>query len=156
MAIVHIAIFDAVNAIARRYRSYTGLPPVRQPTSIDAAIAQAAHDTLVALFPSQSGRFDYWLNEDLRQIRNGRAKADGINLGHRSAAAILALRANDGSELPDPVLGDIDFPTSNEPGRWRQDPISQIPIALGADWGQVKPFVLESSAQFRLPPPPST
>ena len=54
MAIVHIAIFDAVNAIARRYRSYTGIPDAALGASMDAAIAQAAHDTLVALFPSQT------------------------------------------------------------------------------------------------------
>ena len=54
MAIVHIAIFDAVNAIDGGYRSYTGLRPAPPGASVDAAIAQAAHDTLVALFPSQA------------------------------------------------------------------------------------------------------
>jgi hypothetical protein len=54
MAIVHIAIFDAVNAISGRYRSYTGLPAAPRNTSMEAAIAQAAHDTLSALFPSQA------------------------------------------------------------------------------------------------------
>src|SRR5436190_24225915 len=58
MAIVHIAIFDAVSAIAGGYRSYTGLPPARAGTSMDVAVAQAAHDTLVALFPSQAASFD--------------------------------------------------------------------------------------------------
>ena len=53
MAIVHIAIFEVVNAIAGAYRSYIGLPRAPQGTSVDAAIAQAAHDTLVAMFPSQ-------------------------------------------------------------------------------------------------------
>jgi hypothetical protein len=48
----------------------------------------------------------------------------------------------------------IDFITSDEPGKWRQDPVSQIPIALGAYWGAVTPFVLESGDQFRVPPPP--
>src|SRR5436309_15296520 len=58
MAIVHIAIFDAVNAIVGGYRSYTGLAPVHPDTSIDAAIATAAHDTLAVLFPSQANSFD--------------------------------------------------------------------------------------------------
>jgi hypothetical protein len=49
----------------------------------------------------------------------------------------------------------IEHTTSDEPGRWRQDPISQIPLALGAHWGAVEPFVLESGAQFRVPPPPA-
>src|SRR5712671_3960841 len=58
MAIVHIAIFDAMNAVVGRYKSYTNLPPAPAHTSIDAAIAQAAHDTLSALFPSQQASFD--------------------------------------------------------------------------------------------------
>src|SRR5712692_4926071 len=58
MAIVHIAIFDAVNAVAGGYQSYTGLPPAPADTSMKAAIAQAAHDTLIALFPSQTASCD--------------------------------------------------------------------------------------------------
>src|SRR3984893_7307780 len=58
MAIVHIAIFDAVNAIVGGYQSYTGLPRVRVRASVRAAIAQAAHDTLVAMYPSQTAAFD--------------------------------------------------------------------------------------------------
>ena len=85
---------------------------------------------------------------------DGDAKTYGIDLGHRAAAAILALRANDGSQHVEPRVG-VDFITSNEPGKWRQDPISQIPLALGAYWGQVKPFVLWSADQFRVPPPPA-
>src|SRR5207253_2518268 len=60
----------------------------------------------------------------------------------------------DGSQHVEPRVG-VDFITSNEPGKWRQDPISQIPLALGAYWGQVKPFVLWSADQFRVPPPPA-
>src|SRR5881398_100517 len=58
MAIVHIAIFDAINAVLGQYRSYTGIQPVKPPVSLDAAVAQAAHDTLVALYPSQASAFD--------------------------------------------------------------------------------------------------
>jgi hypothetical protein len=154
MAIVHIAIFDAVNAVAGGHRSYTGLPPAPDGTSMTAAVAQAAHDALAALFPSQRATFDGLLAEDLRQIRDGRAKASGIHFGRRAAAAILALRANDGSQHTEPRVG-VDFITSNEPGKWRQDPISQIPLALGAHWGGVKPFVLKSADQFGVPPPPA-
>jgi hypothetical protein len=130
MAIVHIAIFDAVNAIAGGYRSYTGLPSAPGRTSMHAAIAQAAHDTLVALFPSQSASFNELLAEDLGQITDERTKTNGIDVGRRSAAGILALRANDGSQHPEPRVG-VDFITSDEPGKWRQDPISEIPLALG-------------------------
>jgi len=153
MAIVHIAIFDTVNAIAGGYQSYTGVTGSRT-SAMDAAIAQAACDTLVALFPSQQSSFNQFLTEDLNQIRNGRAKTDGIDLGHRAATAILVLRSNDGSQTAEPRVG-IDFITSNDPGKWRQDPISQHPLALGAYWGRVKPFVLRSSDQFRVPVPPA-
>ncbi len=154
MAIVHIAIFEAVNAIAGAYQSYTGLHPAPHSASMDAAIAQAAHDTLVALFPSQTASCHEQLAADLSQIPDSRAKEKGIELGQRAAAAILALRADDGSQHADPFIG-VDFFTGDEPGEWRQDPISQIPLALGAHWGAVKPFVLQSADQFRVPPPPA-
>ena len=156
MAIVHIAIFDAVNAIAGGYRSYTGLSGAPQGASMEAAIAQAAHDTLVALFPAQSASFDAALGEDLDQVpaRKRRDQENGIRLGRRAAAAILALRSDDGSQHEEPLVG-IDHTTSDEPGMWRQDPISQIPLALGAYWGGVTPFVLRSVERFRAPEPPA-
>lgn len=153
MAIVHIAIFDAVNAIDGRYRSYTDLQPANPDTSMIAAISQAAHDTLIALYPSQAKSFDEMLIHGLNKIENQSAKTNGMELGRRAAANILELRADDGSQHADPLIG-IDFFTSDEPGKWRPDPISLNPLALGAYWGRVKPFVMQSSSQFRAPPPP--
>jgi hypothetical protein len=153
-AIVHIAIFDSLNAIVGGYRSFTGIPRAKAGTSIKAAIAQAAHDTLVALFSSQKASFDQLLAEDLNQIPDGFAKSEGILLGRRAAKAILLMRANDGSLHPEPVVN-VDFICSDDPGKWRQDPISLIPLALGAHWDQVAPFVLTSASQFRTPPPPA-
>ncbi len=153
MAIVHIAIFEAMNAIAGGYQSYTGLAPSAGEASLQAAIAQAAHDTLVELFPSQTTSFDTLLATDLAKIPNNRPKANGIEVGHRAAVAILTMRANDGSQHAEPRVG-VDFITSNQPGKWRQDPISELPLALGAFWSGVKPFVLNSADQFRAPPPP--
>jgi hypothetical protein len=154
MAIVHIAIFDAVSAIAGRYQSYTSLTPVSAPTSMGAAIAQAAHDTLTAVFPSQRTSFDELLAAELRGIPNGQEKTSGITLGQRAAAAILARRAADGADHAEPRVG-VDFVTSGDPGKWRQDPISEGPLALGAHWGSVRPFVLRSGDQFRAPKPPA-
>ena len=153
MAIAHIAIFDVVNAIVGGFHGYTGIPAVHA-ASLDAAVAQAAHDVLVALYPSQSGSFDMLLAEDFSQIRDGRFKTNGMALGQRAAAAILALNVNDGSQVPDPNVG-VDFATSDEPGRWLMDPISQSTLALGAFWGAVKPFVMTSGDQFRVPLPPA-
>jgi hypothetical protein len=154
MAIVHIAIFEAVNAIDGGCQSYIGLGAARADTSMECAIAQAACDTLDALFPSQKLTFDQQLANDLAQVPNSLRKADGISLGHRAASAILALRADDGSQQAEPRIG-VEFITSNDPGKWRQDPISQHPLALGAYWGSVQPFVLQSSNQFRAPTPPA-
>src|SRR5439155_709293 len=144
MAIVHIAMFDAVTAITGAFQSYTKIAPARGGASMTAAIVQAAHDTLVQLFPSQQASFDQLLADDLSQIRDGRAKTDGVDVGRRAAVAILALRANDGSQQAEPRVG-VQFFTSNDPGKWRQDPISQSPLALGAYWGTVRPFRLQSS-----------
>ena len=154
MAIVHIAIFDAVNAIAGRYQPYTSLAPVSVPTSMQAAIAQAAHDTLTAVFPSQRASFDDLLATELRVIPNGEEKISAITLGQAAAAAILARRATDGADHAEPRVG-VDFITSEDPGEWRQDPISLAPLALGAHWGGVRPFVLRSGDQFRTPKPPA-
>src|SRR6266550_4017955 len=115
-----IAIYDAMNALLGGYRSYTGVL-AQGPTSMDAAVSQAAHDTLIALFPSQAASFDSLLTDDLAQIKNKNEQANGIDLGRRTAAAILAMRVNDGSQIPAPHVG-IDHFTSNLPGHWRQDP----------------------------------
>jgi hypothetical protein len=157
MAIVHIAIFDAVNAIAGGYKSYTGITARGGAASLDAAICQAAHDTLCALFPSQRGAFDASLAQDLALISSRPQRENGIDAGKRAAAAILAMRVNDGSETAEsPIgVGPGFHETSNLAGHWRQDPISRIPIALGAHWGACRPFVLNSTNQFRTPQPPA-
>jgi hypothetical protein len=154
LAIFHIAIYDALNAIRRRYPGYSASLPAFADSSADAAIAQAAHDTLVALYPHQAARLDAALSADLARLPGGRNKLNGIDIGRRAAAAILALRANDGSQRPEPIVGE-DYPLYTEPGKWHPDPVSGIQVALGAWWGYVKPFVLPSVTAFRPPPPPS-
>jgi hypothetical protein len=154
IAIVQIAVFEAVNAIADKYESFVGMREAPRGTSMDAAIAQAAHDTLVAMFPSQKAQCDEKLAEELARIRNGDDKDEGIRLGRRAARAILERVEGDGSVHPEPRIG-IEYIPGLEPGVWRQDPISLIPIALGAHWGDVRPLVLRSVSQFRTPPPPS-
>lgn len=153
LAIVHIAIFDTVNAVVGEYESYTGVHSTHGPLSLDAGISQAAHDTLAVLFPAQAAGFDAQLAEDLGGLKEKKAAANGITLGKQVAAAILALRARDGAEHPEPLVG-TEHPTSDLPGRWRQDPMSLIPLALGAYWGACTPFLMESSDQFRVPLPP--
>jgi hypothetical protein len=154
LAIVHIALFEAVNAVAGGYRSYLNLARVPD-ASIDAAIAQATHDALVGMYKSQAPLLAPILAADLALIPNGTAKTKGIALGKQAAAAILARRAADGAQHTEPRLGIEYFPPVGV-GFWEQDPVSQIPLALGAFWGaRVRPFVIQSASQFRIPPPPA-
>ncbi len=100
---------------------------------------------------------------DIVSILGSQAAIDaGAALGTQAANAILALRANDGSQLPEPrghatcsPGDDTCFPSNTAPGLWHIDPISNLGVALGANWPKVKPFVLTSADQFRAPPPPS-
>ena len=155
IAIVQIAVFDALVAANGGYTSYTGLPRVSGQVSTKAAVAYAAHDTLIEMFPSQKASFDSELQDSMRRLRDSSAAIfNGVRLGKRAADAILELRAADGSQHAEPILG-TDWSTSDVAGHWRQDPISLSTVALGAHWGEVRPFVMNSSAQFRVPPPPA-
>jgi membrane-associated phospholipid phosphatase len=153
-AIVNIAMADVVSAVTGEFESYTGVKAEHNAALMEVAMAQAAHDTLAALYPSQKAIFDTRLAEDLARAVKPQTTARAISLGQKVAAKILEMRNDDGSAIPEPRVN-IDWPTSNEPGHWRQDPISQTPLALGAHWGEVRPFVLESGSQFRPPPPPA-
>ncbi|MDB6033256.1 MAG: Chloride peroxidase [Verrucomicrobiales bacterium] len=154
MAMAHIAIFDAVNAVVGGYESYSGVEAPKGAVSAESAVSQAAHDTLVALFPAQTAKLDSFLAEDLAEVKDHKEKTRGILLGQQVAAAVLSMRANDGAEHPEPRVG-MEWLTSDQAGHWRQDPISLVPLALGAHWGECVPFVVESSSQFRCPPPPA-
>lgn len=152
-AIVEIAAFDAFNSIAREYRSYTGVDDAVLPASPSAAVAQASHDALVAVYPAQKAIFDEALARDLASMPRDRATANGIAAGKRAAAAIVTLRTNDGSQYPDPIVG-VNFFPSNLPGKWRPDPVTDNPTALGALWYKVQPFTIRSAEQFPIAPPP--
>ncbi len=154
MAIVHIAMFESVNAISGGFKSYLGLSPVPGGTSMKAAVVRAAHDTLVQLFPSQVPTFDERLSEDLAAIPEGAAKSDGVALGAEVARRVLQLRSSDGSQHKEPVLG-LEYVPGPDPGIWRKDPMSEIRIAMGARWAEVAPFAMSSASQFRAPVPPS-
>jgi hypothetical protein len=153
-AIVMLAVYDALNAVYRRYPSYSGLQPAPSDTSPSAAVARAAHDALVALWPAQQPRFDKELAAELAAIPDGRAKWNGIETGRRAAAAVLALRAGDGSQNTNRTVG-VDYFPSNAPGHWRPDPVTQSTLALGVTWGQVQPFAVPSVLRFRVPAPPA-
>lgn len=154
IAIVHIAMADAVAAVSGKFHSYMPTPEVPANTSLKAAIAQAGHDTLVALFPRQAASFDSYLAEDLAHVTDEEAKTNGVALGQVTASEILKIREKDGAELSEPYAV-VNHTTSDEPGHWRLDPINPGQKPLGAYWWKVKPFLMSSADQFRLPPPPA-
>jgi len=159
-AMTHLAIHDALNAIDRRSRPYAFKATAKPGASPDAAVAAAARDVLVALVGQISAPFppacvqagvasveaDY--TAALAAIPDGRHKARGIEVGQAAAAAILALRAADGSDTP---LVVNDFPQGTAPGEYRFTP--GTPFAFAPGWGGVTPFVLHDSSQFRPGPP---
>jgi hypothetical protein len=155
MAIINIASFEAVNAVYQHYRSYTGLAPVHGDVSVDYAIARASHDAQVWLYPSQAKRLDALFAADVAHI-HGKPEAllAGNAMGISAAQSIIALRTNDGSQIPEPQVGVNYFPKVG-PGYWSPDPVSGSKIALGAFWNQVLPFVIPHADSFRVGPPPS-
>ena len=155
MAIIHISMFEAVNAILHKFESYTGLPQSRGgDATLNYAIAQSAHDALVFLYPSQQDRLDSIFQLDVSYIRGSGSQLEaGRSLGIAAAKSIIELRTGDGSEVPDPSIGGP-FKTIGGVGYWSPDPISGLTLYLGAYWGEVKPFTLVSGDQFRAPPPP--
>jgi hypothetical protein len=115
--------------------------------SREAAVAAAAHRSLVTLFPTQTAVLDAKLTASLAAIPDGKSEDDGVALGTSVAEQILALRQNDGSGavLP-PYLG------GTAPGQWRP-----TPSAAGREphWPGVTPFALSSADQFRPAAPPA-
>src|ERR1700722_10616075 len=100
-ALMHAAIYDAVNAIDGSHKPYlvhlTGVSP---NASQDAAAAQAAHEVLVSLYPAFQTTLDTELQQSLAQIPDGTDKTDGVNVGIAVAEQILSLRSNDGANNP--------------------------------------------------------
>ncbi|MBL8899996.1 MAG: phosphatase PAP2 family protein [Planctomycetes bacterium] len=150
LAILHCAVYDAVNGIDRLHAPYHVTTSAPAGSSLDAAASTAARDVLAALYPAQVANFDAQNAAVLAGIPAGQSKDDGIAWGQQVAAALIALRANDGSG------SQPSFPGSEEPGQWRPT-ISFGGIvrpALLPGWGNVTPFGLLSGTQFRPPAPP--
>jgi membrane-associated phospholipid phosphatase len=146
-AIVHSAIYDAVNAIDRSYTPLFAHVQASHGASLEAAAAQAAHDTLAALFPAHQPAFDATLAADLAGIPPGRAR-QGVAVGRAVAQQILAWRATDGSDAQ------VSYVPGTGPGVWQPTPPAFAP-AVAPQWGQVTPFAIPSDSAFRPPPPPA-
>jgi PAP2 superfamily len=140
-AMVNVAMFDAVNCIEPRYRSYKMQVEPSPDTSRDAAAASVAANVLMQLVPNSN--VNTTLTEYLARIPDGPAKDRGIKLGEEVAATIVKLRADDGATARNA------YRPVTEPGRY-------VPTALTVGWQatEMKPFVLNNGAQFRPGPPP--
>lgn len=155
MALVHAAMYDAVNAIhGAPYAPYAPYAPdaAAQETdpraSVAAASAQAAHDVLAALAPGHAGALHDALTLDLAAVPEGAAKSAGIAAGADAARAVLALRAHDGRNA------DVPFAPGTAPGAWQPTP-PQYLAAMTPWLAEVTPFVLRRPSQFRPGPPPA-
>jgi hypothetical protein len=143
-AMLHVAMFEAVNAIDRRYAPYKLNLAAERTTSKEAAAASAAYDILVALYPDQKADLDATLAASLSGIAETEAKSKGIELGKKAAAGIIALRANDSSDKTE------NYRPYTTPGIYVPTtlPIESTSPAL-------TPWVMGTGSQFRPGPPPA-
>jgi hypothetical protein len=149
LAMMHTAMFDAVNSVKGHYAPYHERIATTATASLEAASAQAAHDVLSSLYPSQQATFDTKLTNRLNLIAAGADKTAGITLGQSAAQSILTLRSNDKSNLVVPYVPGTD------PGDWRPTPPAYA-SALLPNWPLVTPWTLSSGSQLRDPVgPPS-
>ncbi len=149
IAIVDLALYDAVNAIAGApFEPYGPALEAEPWSSVDAAAAQAAHDVIVWLYPDLRGPLETALAETLGGIPDGAAHDAGVSVGAAAARGVIALRSGDGRGGPaayDPEPG---------PGVWQPTPPQYLPAQT--PWlPAMTPFVLRSAAQFRPGPPPA-
>jgi hypothetical protein len=141
---MHVAMFEAVNAIDGRYKPYKLKLSADKGASKDAAAAAAAHAVLMSLYPDQKPKLDEALQASLGSVAELDARSKGVELGKKAAAGIIALRADDG----------VDAAESYRP--FTQAGV-YVPTALPAEIisGNIKPWVMERGSQFRAQPPPA-
>jgi len=142
IGMVHLAMFDAVNSIERRYRPYLVELKAEPTTSKEAAAAAAAATILATLDPKTASDMKTALATYLASIPDGKDKLNGVELGEAVAVRIFGARANDGSEEPDAY-------------RPRTTPGVYVPTSITAAsmWPNMKPFAMIKGSQFRPDPP---
>jgi hypothetical protein len=148
--IVHLAIFEAVNAIAGDYKPYLGSIATIPGASPEAAAVAAAHAVLLEFVPEQAAILAGAKASSLARIPDSAAKSAGIVMGGAAARAMIDHRLNDGFETPAFFV-----PSSTERGQWQLTPACPSEGGVFLHLRNVKPFGIERSDQFRLDPPPS-
>jgi hypothetical protein len=146
-AITSAAMYDALNSIEKVGTPYLSTAPDADGASVGAAVAQAAHDTLVVLYSNQTVAFDVALALSLERLPDGPEKAQGIAVGQFIANSILQARANDGSaDMNNPPYGPIGALGFHQP-----DPTNPNQGFYGPSAGSISPFAMPSVHQF-VPP----
>ena len=148
LAMVHAAIFDAVNSIDGSYKPYLTDVPGSKNASIEAAAAKAARDVLASLYPTRTVVFDAEFAASIAGLEEYRVQ-QGIRVGEIVAARIIEARSNDGWTADRPV-----YVLPMDPGNWQPAPPANAPAAL-THFPNVKPFALQSGSQFMPPLPPA-
>jgi membrane-associated phospholipid phosphatase len=148
LAILHVAIYDAVNGIDRTHTPFFvgSLAPASAP--LEAAAAAAAHRVLAETFPRQTAAFDALRATQLSAIGNSPQTRAGESWGDEVARHILTQRADDGAAEA------VAAPIADGPGGWTPTLPAAVPYLL-PQWGFVRPFGLESGRQFRPDGPPA-
>jgi hypothetical protein len=148
LAMVHGAVFDAVNGIEGGYAPYLVQRHAPRWASEEAAAAVAAHDVLVGLMPTQQATLDAALASSLAAVPDGRAEDAGVDFGKLVADRMLAERADDGS------TDVVTYVPGTGPDDWQPTPPAFAPAAV-PQWATVEPFGIRSPDQFRADPPPA-
>ena len=133
-AMMHIAMHDALNAIDPRFDQYAYFGRSRDADPI-AAAAKAAHDVLVAVYPAQQAALDAELATWLARVPNGSGKTKALTLGSKAAAAIVALRQNDGTNVD---LVSASYTPGTQPGDYQFVPPYDFTFA--EDFRDATPF----------------
>jgi hypothetical protein len=148
-AITQLAVFEAVNAIDKDFDPYLGTVVAPPTASREAAAVVAAHAVLKNYFPGNASVLDAARVASLANIADGIAKQEGIAVGEAAAAAMIALRTGDGSAPPEFYL-----PASTNAGEWQPTPSCPPAGGILLQWRNLRPFTIETTDQFRAPPPP--
>ena len=148
LAILHVAIYDAVNGITQTNDPYFVMDKPAGVASVEAAASAAAHRVLITLYPARQAQFDELFTRTLAGIPDDPSQRAGVVWGEFVAEAILELRGGDGFDTVVPYA-----PTPGA-GFWQPTPPAFAP-ALLPQWPMVMPFAMTSGAQFRPLPPPA-
>jgi hypothetical protein len=148
LAIVHGAIYDAVRAVDQKSAAYAVDLKAPGGTSLDAAVAAAAHGVLVRLAPMEKPALDVALNAALSKIVDGGGKTDGVSIGTQVAEKFVALRGSDGADTK------VAFTPRAGLGFYQPTPPHAMAPIL-PQWGGVTPFIVRSRSglEFKGPPP---